>query len=229
MAPAQCPFYISAATTAATRLEPDQINLGPPARRTHTAAPPSGVLLVACDQQQVTMTTTVTTTTTACVAAIIEMIETGVFGQEGRFVSFTLDGQHTDQDQFASSILYGTVIVADRDCRQQSHRLVFKFKHPIPEIRALIQNDKQFHNEILFYERIAPFLLARCSRTDADEPATPSICRFFYGRNDCGDQVQRDMIVLENESTRGYRSANIEHRLCLDYDHLVVALRALAK
>jgi len=169
------------------------------------------------------------TTTTACVTAVAEMIEAEVFGPDGRFVSFALDGQHTEQDQFASSVLYGTVTVTDRDCHQQSHRLVFKFKHPIPEIRALIKNDKQFHNEILFYERIAPFLLARCSLRDAHEPATPSFCRYFYGRNDCDDLAQRDMIVLENESSRGYRSANIEHRLRLDLDHLIVALRALAK
>ncbi|XP_060871222.1 uncharacterized protein LOC132945480 [Metopolophium dirhodum] len=168
-------------------------------------------------------------TTTASAAAVAEMIETGVFGPDSRFVSFALDGQHTERDQFASSVLYGTVAVEDRNCHHQSHRLVFKFKHPLPEMRDLIKNDKQFHNEILFYERIAPFLLACCSQGDGDDSGTPSLCRYFYGRNDCGDLAPRDLIVLENESDRGYRSAVTEHRLCFDFEHLIVALRSLAK
>ncbi|KAE9531500.1 hypothetical protein AGLY_010706 [Aphis glycines] len=168
-------------------------------------------------------------TTTTSAAAVAEMIETGVFGPECRFVSFELDGQHNSQDQFASSILYGTVTVGDRDCHNRSHRLVFKFKHPVTEVREFLKNDLQFHNETLFYERILPFLLDCYSQNDEDETANPTLCRYFYGRNDCGDLSNRDMIVLENESIRGYKTAVTDHRLCLDFDHLIVAIRALAK
>lgn len=168
-------------------------------------------------------------TTTTSAAAVAEMIETGVFGPECRFVSFGLDGQHNGQDQFASSILYGTVTVGNRDCSHRSHRLVFKFKHPVTEVSEFLKNDLQFHNETLFYERILPFLLDCCSQSNDDETANPTLCRYFYGRNDCGDLSNRDMIVLENESIRGYKTAMTNHHLCLDFDHLVVAVRALAK
>jgi len=227
VAPAQCPSDFSALSTAAavTRTRPSQT------RPTHSAYPHYGSS-VGCFARSFTPLThreRATMTSTASAAAVAKMIETGAFGPDSQFVSYALDGQHTERDQFASSVLYGTVAVEDRDNHQQSYRLVFKFKHPLPEMRDLIKNDKQFYNEILFYERIAPFLLACSSKSDGDDPATPSLCRYFYGRNDCGDLAPRDMIVLENESDRGYRSAITEHRLCLDFEHLIVALRSLAK
>ncbi|XP_025199916.1 uncharacterized protein LOC112597903, partial [Melanaphis sacchari] len=166
---------------------------------------------------------------TATVMAVAKMIEAGVFGSDSRFLSFTLDGQHNAIDQFASSILYGTITVGDCDCHQRSYRLVFKFKYTVPEVRELIKNDKQFHNETLFYERILPFLMDCCSQKDDDEATIPTLCRYFYGRNDCGDLVNQDIVVLENDAVRGYRMAVTDHRLCLDFDHLVVAIRALAK
>lgn len=169
------------------------------------------------------------TNTTTAAATVAEMIEAGVFGPGGRFVSFALDGQHDGQNQFASSILYGTVTVGDRDCHQQSHRLVFKFKHTVPEVKEFLKNDQQFHNEILFYEQIIPFLLDCCSQKDGGEDATPMLCHYYYGRNNYGDLANRDIIVLENETIRGYGAAVTDHKLCLDFEHLIVAIRALAK
>jgi len=163
--------------------------------------------------------------TTTATAVVAKIIEAGVFGPSCRFVSFALDGQHNGQDQFASTILYGTVTVGNSDCHHQSHRLVFKFKYTVPEVREFLKNDDHFHNEILFYEQIKPFLLDCCSQEDA----TPTLCRYYYGRNNCGDLANRDIIVLENEVVRGYRAAVTNHWLCLDFDHLVVAIRALAK
>jgi len=114
--------------------------------------------------------------------------------------------------------------------RRHDHRLVFKYKHPTLEKRIFYNNDSQFHNETLFYERIAPFLLAsRGSQRNGNVTSTPTFCHYFYGRNDCEEQAHRDVIVLENESVRGYRTAVTSHRLSLDFDHLIVALRTLAK
>jgi len=169
-------------------------------------------------------------TTTASAAAVAEMIEAGAFGPDHFFVSFALDDQNIRDVYFTSTILYGTVTVGDRDGCRKNYRLVFKFKHPSPEIRSFFKNDLQFHNETLFYERIAPFLLICCPPKDVDaHKTTPLMCRYFFGRNDCGELVHRDMVVLENEIVRGYRSAVTDHRLCLDFDHLIVAIRALAK
>jgi len=159
------------------------------------------------------------------------MIESKVFGPDSLFVSFVLDKWHTEPNQFCSVVMYGTMTVSDRDCRNQSHPLVLKFKHLMPEKRELYRNDQQFHNEKLFYEQIAPFLLDIGSQRDGDCSTTPSLCRYFYGRNDCGDLVDRDLIVLENETIRGYRSAVrlTDRPLILDFDHLAMGIKTLAK
>jgi len=167
--------------------------------------------------------------TTKVDRTIEDMTAAEAFGPDSRIASFKLEGLHTDQNQFASCVVYGVATVDDRDGRRRSHRLVFKYKHPMPEMREFYNNDNQFHNEILFYGRIAPFLLSHSSRRDGDETATTLFCRYFYGRNDCGEQVHRDVVVLENATSIGYQKAVVGHRLSLDFEHLTVALKALAK
>ncbi|XP_022177325.1 uncharacterized protein LOC111038507 isoform X1 [Myzus persicae] len=165
----------------------------------------------------------------AAVTVAEKMIESKVCGPDSVFVSFKLDKWHTEPNQFCSVVLYGTMTVSDRDCRNQIHPLVLKFKHINPQKRKICRNDQQFYNEKLFYEQITPFLLAFVSPRDDDVSMTPSLCRYFYGRNDCGDLADRDLIVLGNETVRGYRSAVNDHRLTLDYDHMAIAVRTLAK
>jgi len=161
-----------------------------------------------------------------------QMTEAQVFGTEDRIVSFELDSEHTGQDQFASTVLYATIVVSGGDHDQvvtdndRRLRLVIKLKHREPELRVMYNNDLQFHNEILFYEQIMPVLITGMPNS---RNCAPSFCRYFYGRNDCGDLVLQDLVVLQNETYRGYRSALTEHRVFLDFDHLVVALKALAK
>jgi len=132
--------------------------------------------------------------------AMAKMTRAGAFGPDARFVSFALDGRHAERNQFATTVLYGTVTVRDGD-GARAHRLVIKTKHPEPELRRMFKSDLQFGNEILFYGRMAPFL--------AD--VTPAhgrqgFCRYFYGSNCRGDLAHRDVVVLENENPRGYRS-----------------------
>lgn len=157
-----------------------------------------------------------------------EMTEDGAFGPDVRFVSFKLDNRHTGKDQFASTVLYGSVTVrGDDDDDQAVRRLVIKLKHRVPELRDMMSSDLQFQNEILFYERILPFL--RALLPPGRESCAPSTCRYRYGRNDGGQHVLQDMIVLDNDTARGYEPARSAHRLFMDFDHLVVALRTLAK
>lgn len=159
---------------------------------------------------------------------VAEMTDTGVFGPECRFVSFKLDKQHTEQDQFASNVYYGTVTVNDPEGLHRRHRIVIKTKHQIPELRIMVRSDIQFHNEVLFYERILPFLLDTLPAHGVSaEGRPPPFCRYYYGRNMCGDLVSQDMIILENECTRGFQMSEL--RLHLDFDHLIVAIKALAK
>jgi len=158
---------------------------------------------------------------------VAEMVESGAFGPGRGYVSFAQDADGTSgQDNFASTVVYGTVTVSDGPVHQRC-RIVVKKKHQSPIIRALYKNDQQFHNEILFYERIAPFLLAVVPTAERRSVA-PLFCRYLYGRNDCDASALRDMIILENTTTtHGYRMS--DERLHLDFDHLVMALKTLAK
>lgn len=159
---------------------------------------------------------------------IVEMTDSRSFGPECEFVSFKRDDQLINQDQFSSNIHYGTVTVRDREGLCRRHHLVFKVKHQSLEMRTLYKNDDQFHNEMLFYEQIMPFMLDLLPVGEGSaEDRVPPLCRYFYGRNECGDLASQDMVVLENVCIRGYRLS--EERLHLDFGHLVVALRTLAK
>lgn len=158
--------------------------------------------------------------------AVAEFTDAGAFGPDSRFVSFELKGRHTIRDQFASDVIYGTVTVCNDGRASCRHGIVIKLKHLNPVLRDMFRTDSQFRNEILFYENISPFLLAR---VPPGEDRIPPICRYLYGRNVCGDHTAQDMIVLENMILRGYRSPQSDHRLYLDFDHLVVALKTLAK
>lgn len=155
--------------------------------------------------------------------AIAEMIGAGAFGAGAELETLEPDSQRTGQDQYASTVYFGTVFVRDREGDRRGHQLVFKLKNRVPELRDLYQADSQFHNEIFFYEQMVPYFRAA-------EPASarvPSLANYLYGRNGCGDLADTDMVVLENDSARGYRLS--AQRLYLDFDHIVVALKTLAK
>lgn len=157
-----------------------------------------------------------------------KITEAGAFGSECMFASLELDREYAGQDQFASTVFFKTVTVIDRERVQRQYRLVIKTKPKSPKTQAVLKVDFQFHNEILFYESILPFLLA-C--VPADEGSTknrvPSFSRYFYGRNECGNLVAKDMIVLKNVIPQGYRLSG--ERLHLDFDHIVMSVKALAK
>lgn len=172
--------------------------------------------------------------------AMAEMTGTGVFGTGRRFVSFEPDRRYDEGDYFASMLLFGTITVTFDDDNEGGHgeahfeqyQLIIKFKHRTPELRAMCNNDLQFHNEILFFERIVPFLLASASSANDGcvhnhRSVAPLFSRYFYGRNDCGDRAPQDMVVLESVCHHEYRLSN--QLVYLDFDHLVVALRTLAK
>lgn len=157
-------------------------------------------------------------------AVVADMTAAGALGRDAVLLSYEPDGgRHAGRDQFATIVHFGTATVDDGrgTCRR---RLVIKLKYRSANVRALLNNDAQFHNEIHFYERTLPTLLAR-----APADRAPSLCRYVYGRNDCGRHVHRDAIVLENACGPPLHYRPSERRLDLDLEHAVVALGTLAK
>ncbi|XP_050443805.1 uncharacterized protein LOC126847538 [Adelges cooleyi] len=147
-----------------------------------------------------------------------DIVEAGAFGTGLRFESFVEDGDKAGQDQYASIVVFGDLSLSGG----QRLQLVVKFKHRSPLLRLVFKSDQQFHNEIVMYERIIPFL-EQCN----GPAAAPMFPRYFYGRNVCGELALEDMVVLENVCPSGYRLS--EERVFLDYQHVKIALIALAK
>lgn len=139
------------------------------------------------------------------------------FGKNVKFVSFKKDKDHEAKEHFQSTAIFGTVVTSDGE----NHSVLIKMKFRNKEENELKRCDSQFHNEIYSYERVIPFLL---ERSDSDGPQLP---RYIYGRNECGESMESDLIVLENVSPLGYRLS--EELQFLDYDHLAMAMQAIAK
>lgn len=151
------------------------------------------------------------------------IVTNGAFGKNIDFVSFDQVANHEKLCQYMSTVIFGTITTSDRS----TYHIVIKIKLRDEKLREYFKIDIQFHNEITMYENIIPFLLSSQNSTTLDVCNVPSLPRFFYGRNRCGEFVENDLIVLENVCPQGYRLC--QERIFLDYDHLKRAVQALAK
>lgn len=150
-----------------------------------------------------------------------KIVASGVFGNNVNYVSFEKNENLVGQDQYMSLVLFGTIITSD----ESRHDVLIKFKTQDKVERVTYFVDFQFHNEILMYEKIIPFLLS-CRRLIGSDLDGPLLPRYFYGRNNFDIFVENDLIILENANSSGFRLTN--ESLFLDYEHLVMALQALA-
>lgn len=151
-----------------------------------------------------------------------EIVNNGAFGKNIKYVSFELNKDLVGQVQYMSTVLFGTVITSD----ESQYHILIKLKLRDEKLRVKYQINDQFHNEITMYERIIPFLF-KCHRSLVGVEHWPTLARFFYGCNKCGEFDERDLIVLENVNPLGFRLSGAHP--FIDYDHLVTALKALAK
>lgn len=151
-----------------------------------------------------------------------EIVANGAFGKNLKFVSFEQDTDLSGNDQYKSKIIFGIVNVSDGS----NYRVLIKFKIVDKKRRVALNNDLDFHNELIMYTKIIPFLFA-CRGSITNDIKGPSLPKFFYGRNKCGEFVDKDCILLENVNYLGYNMT--KERLFLDYNHLVNALDSLAK
>lgn len=154
-----------------------------------------------------------------------EIVTKGAFGGNNcSLVSFERDNSTTGRDNnyYKSSVIFGSIVTSIGT----NYSVLFKIKHQDEVMRKIMKSDVQFHNEILMYERIIPYLLTFCDPliSHAGRPLLP---RYFYGRNKCGEESEKDFIILENAVPLGFRLS--EQRPFLDYDHLVCAIQAIAK
>lgn len=148
----------------------------------------------------------------------------GVFGKNLSFVSFVQNKDLVGQDQFMSTIIFGTVNVSDGS----SYHVVVKRKIPGLNLAECLNSDDLFHNELIVYTKIVPFLLTCRGGSTGKNVVLPQLPRYFYGKNRCGELATGDLIVLENVMiTLGFR-LSVE-RVFLDYEHVACALRSIAR
>lgn len=148
--------------------------------------------------------------------------DAGAFGKNRTLASFEMHHSAPDLDEWKYTTIVGTVVTSDG----LHYPVMIRLKLQDPVMRECWQSDKLFHNELIMYEKIIPFLLECRGPTVGDANAL-SLSLFLYGRNKGGESADRDLIVFENVHTLGYRFN--EERLFLDNEHVTIALRAVAK
>lgn len=156
------------------------------------------------------------------IAELPTIVADGAFGKNCSFVSFDQDKNLAGQDQYMSTVIFGRVNTSDGS----QHPVVIKLKFQNQTAREYTKCDLQFHNEIIMYEKIIPFLLA-CRDRSTSDAVGPALAQFYFGRNSFGGGPNKDCIIIKNVTPLGYRLC--EERLFVDYDHIVNALQALAK
>jgi len=151
-----------------------------------------------------------------------EIVSNGAFGKNVEYVSFEQNEDQVGQAQYMSTVLFGTVYTSD----ESKYHVLIKLKPRDEKLREKRKIDFQFHNEITMYERVIPFLF-QCHRSMAGLGDCPTLPRYFYGRNKSGKFIEKDLVILEDVNPLGFKLC--EERLFIDYDHLIIALQALAK
>ncbi|XP_022176931.1 uncharacterized protein LOC111038224 isoform X2 [Myzus persicae] len=152
-----------------------------------------------------------------------KIVSIGAFGKNIKYVSFDLDKDHVGQDHYMSTVLFGTLTTSD----ESKYHVVIKLKLRDEKLRVQFKIDIQFQNEITMYDRVIPFLF-ECHRSmEAEVGDCPTLARFFFGRNKCGEFAEKDLIVLENVTPSGFRLSDA--RPFLDFNHIVIAFQAVAK
>lgn len=148
-------------------------------------------------------------------SALTNIVDSGVFGKGCCYVSFERDLNERGEDQFQSTVVFGTIKVSDGRC----YRVVVKINEGNMEGMNI---GAQFHNEVQMYKNILPFLMSFNHRW------TDQLFPKFYGTIE-GDREnsEKTTIIFENMHPHGYRLS--DDRVFLDFDHLATSLRAIAK
>lgn len=152
---------------------------------------------------------------------IPRVISENKFGSNVRLLNVEADKNYSGEGQYASSVLFVDVIVEDHE--QTKHSLVVKYELADEYRRQLMGTELQFYNEVYVYETVLPFLFETCGRsTDEFFP------KYYHGVSNYGNnRPEDDIVIVEDLRPKGFRLA--EEKLCLDYDHVVVALKKLAE
>jgi len=132
----------------------------------------------------------------------------------------------TGDDHYTSTILFTNLELKFERQAPQAYSLLLKVTSKDPIYRKYFDSDVLFHNEILMYTEVIPFVeeFLRKRQVDLMGEIFP---KYYYAEIGATYAGGRDIIVLEDMVPRGFTPS--AERLVLDYDHCAVALRQLAR
>jgi hypothetical protein len=132
----------------------------------------------------------------------------------------------TGDDHFTSTILYINLELKFEHQAPQAYSLLVKLSPEDPILWNYLDTDVLFHNEILMYTEVIPFVEEFLSKRKTDLLGE-MFPKCYYAESGAACVGGRDIIVLEDMVPRGFTPS--AERLVLDYDHCAVALRRLAR
>ncbi|KAJ4448875.1 hypothetical protein ANN_00266 [Periplaneta americana] len=128
------------------------------------------------------------------------------------------------EDHYMSNAFFVNVLLKFEADSPERYYMLIKLPEEDPYIRKYLNTEVLFHNETLIYTQMIPlmeeFLKKRVSFSIQSLFPT---C--YYARSDSAPD--EDVVVLGDMKPEGFRTT--EMKIFLDYDHCVLALRALGR
>jgi hypothetical protein len=132
----------------------------------------------------------------------------------------------TGDDHYTSNILFINLELKFERQAPQAYSLLVKVTSEDPIYRRYVDSDVLFHNEILMYTEVIPFVEELLRKRQVDLLGE-IFAKYYYAEIGAACVAGRDIIVLEDMVPRGFTPS--AERLVLDYEHCAVALRQLAR
>lgn len=142
------------------------------------------------------------------------------FGQDVELLKCELDDVVKGEAQYASTVVFAKVTLRSDSGKIKEYPVVVKYELSDKDVRRWLKLDEQFYNEVYMYEIVLPFL----DRNRAVQDLFP---KFYYGVATLGERPDKDIVVLQNLREDGFRLTT--EKVFLDYNHVVLAMRALGR
>ncbi|XP_069702690.1 uncharacterized protein [Periplaneta americana] len=129
-------------------------------------------------------------------------------------------------DHFTSNTFFVNVCLKFEEEPPERHYMLIKRSPEDVAFSTYMDTNVLFHNETLVYTELLPVMeefLKKQGRPSLS--MTSQFPKCYYAKSGCGPG--KDIVVLEDLSPLGFRTT--EERVFLDYDHCVLALRALGR
>ncbi|XP_075229389.1 uncharacterized protein LOC142329026 [Lycorma delicatula] len=162
-----------------------------------------------------------------CLLEIVlnKAVSSGRFGDGMEILRYEKDSESKTGDQFASSIVFIKAVMnsssGGETRKEYTFALVVKFQPESLKVRETMNSCVQFHNENVMYSHILPFL-------DFNEIISSLFPKFYYGVSGVdGNNSDESIIVVEDLRDKNFLISKL--RVFLDYNHIILALKALGK